>query len=507
MNINYKTINGKNYMLLPCAESGRHIETQIKIITNTDVPQLLETTVTSKNGEDSMQYSISGLGSLEKYLERDKMSAAQFFTVVGGMIAAMDVCSDYGLSADGIVLDNRLIYIEPDTLRPRFAYSPTAREGEADGRLRDFVRSSIVNGWVTVDSGTNRLLDIVNRPDFTRGAITELLKGQSAPAAAARPTAAPAPIPEAQPAPKMEPPAPPPAPPVQGNRAARVPAAPAPVPSSYGAVPRMATPAKPTPAKAATSGGKKYPVKNIVLSALLVTVSIAIAVAGLTTSATRTPEGNLDITKAIGIVILLGALNAMQLRKWLAKEKMIENPDAPVKQEAKKQKPAKAAPAVKAPQPKPAAPPSVPAPPVMPAAPVAPPVPVVPPQPVAPAPMPVYAPVQAAPASDATELLGADAMSGGLCLVFDDGRTIPLVKSPFRVGREASAVDFVLTDSTVGRFHAEFVQTGTDWAIADNNSRNHTYVNEECLDPHTPRMLAEGDVIRLAKTRMTVRRA
>ena len=53
--ISYKTIGGRNFMLIPCTESGKNISTQIRMITSGGMKNILSVTATSKNGVSILQ--------------------------------------------------------------------------------------------------------------------------------------------------------------------------------------------------------------------------------------------------------------------------------------------------------------------------------------------------------------------------------------------------------------------------------------------------------------------
>ncbi|HET8910343.1 MAG TPA: FHA domain-containing protein [Ktedonobacteraceae bacterium] len=61
----------------------------------------------------------------------------------------------------------------------------------------------------------------------------------------------------------------------------------------------------------------------------------------------------------------------------------------------------------------------------------------------------------------------------------------------------------VVTDAKASSHHAEIRQEGQAYTITDLKSTNGTFVNEQALQPQTPRPLQAGDVIRIGDTRYT----
>ncbi len=60
----------------------------------------------------------------------------------------------------------------------------------------------------------------------------------------------------------------------------------------------------------------------------------------------------------------------------------------------------------------------------------------------------------------------------------------------FRIGTETDYVDYAIKDNiTISRAHADIIKINKDYYIQDNNSKNHTYVNDK--------MICDGQAIKL----------
>lgn len=72
-------------------------------------------------------------------------------------------------------------------------------------------------------------------------------------------------------------------------------------------------------------------------------------------------------------------------------------------------------------------------------------------------------------------------------------------KSEFKIGKEASYVDFCIEDnSSVSRTHANIIRENGKLYIMDNNSTNHTYVDNKIVMPGEKIELFHASQIRLA---------
>ncbi len=76
---------------------------------------------------------------------------------------------------------------------------------------------------------------------------------------------------------------------------------------------------------------------------------------------------------------------------------------------------------------------------------------------------------------------------------------IRLSKPMFRVGKDATRVDYCISDNpAISRSHAVFVRKGKEYYLIDNRTTNHTYLNGTLVPPNVETRLADGCVIRMA---------
>src|SRR6185437_11264915 len=72
--------------------------------------------------------------------------------------------------------------------------------------------------------------------------------------------------------------------------------------------------------------------------------------------------------------------------------------------------------------------------------------------------------------------------------------------NPYTIGRSPDN-QLVVQDSKVSSHHAEIRSQGQGYELIDLGSSNGTFVNEHQLAPYAPRLLSNGDQIRLGDTR------
>ncbi|PNH19070.1 hypothetical protein B6K86_07740 [Lachnospiraceae bacterium] len=76
---------------------------------------------------------------------------------------------------------------------------------------------------------------------------------------------------------------------------------------------------------------------------------------------------------------------------------------------------------------------------------------------------------------------------------------IPINQEVFRLGKERSFVDYLISDNgAVSRSHANIVTRNGGYYVADNNSTNHTFLDGQMIESNVEYALRDGSKIRLA---------
>ena len=80
-----------------------------------------------------------------------------------------------------------------------------------------------------------------------------------------------------------------------------------------------------------------------------------------------------------------------------------------------------------------------------------------------------------------------------------NGDRVELTKSEVKLGRDRADMDYCVNNNTnVGHFHARILVEADGYFIIDNNSKNHTYVNDQMIVSGAKTRLLNGAVIKLA---------
>ena len=82
----------------------------------------------------------------------------------------------------------------------------------------------------------------------------------------------------------------------------------------------------------------------------------------------------------------------------------------------------------------------------------------------------------------------------------DTNQYVHVTHTNFHIGRAEDVVDFTVHTKNcyLGNDHAYILIENGSYYIVDNNTQNHTYLNEQRLEPSKPVRFHAGDTIRMA---------
>lgn len=82
-----------------------------------------------------------------------------------------------------------------------------------------------------------------------------------------------------------------------------------------------------------------------------------------------------------------------------------------------------------------------------------------------------------------------------------NGSYVPIGQFPFTIGKGNAS--YIVANQTVSRLHATLLQQGNGYAVRDENSTNHTYLNGMLLEPGKIMELHDGDHLRMSNEEFT----
>lgn len=80
----------------------------------------------------------------------------------------------------------------------------------------------------------------------------------------------------------------------------------------------------------------------------------------------------------------------------------------------------------------------------------------------------------------------------------DGEEIVEIDKKSLLIGRMENFVDYVINSNAVGKIHAEIFNEGEDFYVMDCNSRNGTFLNSSRITPNTKNKVSNNDILRFA---------
>ena len=547
VNFSYESQNQSSYLVAEIPPSEKIVQYQLQMMTANDIRGLLSSMKRQNNESILIYYNITSRISLGQVLNRRKLTKKEFLNLLEGTAQAWKEIQEYQLEGDGLCFQEDYIFVKSDSCEPSFVYLPLFESGAGMDHLKEFIQRLILNGVVemTTDNFIQVLLGTLNDGTFDIHNLEECL--QSLKAVKQRPAAekmkvsapvreeAPAQPVRQQPEPqftyaRQDSPEKPVIPLAQEEKKSEKKA------KKFGKLPKKESKREKetqteTPDEA--SDQEKNKKKFLLVQAVFMVCVAALISFGAFTDA---ETGALLTSNILAAVLIVGALEFVIYREIFVNSKKAGEKKKKEKQTKK--------PSAKKPQGRKIEIPGrkkeddMPVPDtgrrIMPAAEVVPPrgrqIDEMPRQMGHPAgEIPNQAPPVVEPPRHAA-FINPDMQPYGTLgeTVMDDGDTdatdfwdpgqasdafleymgeggptrIPLMKDSFLIGRLKAEVDFAVSNSKVGRIHAEILRSDGKYYIKDLNSKNGTYINSgtERISSNIPYPLCNGDRIFLANS-------
>ena len=125
--IYFKKEGMTNYMVIPC-EQELDENYQNSLFQYHEVPYFLQYEVRQMNGKQFLYYKLKYRTSLKFVLGHLHLTYSRVANMVTGIVEAMEIAEEYLLEQDGIVWKTDRVFIEADTGKLQFCYSPVKVE-------------------------------------------------------------------------------------------------------------------------------------------------------------------------------------------------------------------------------------------------------------------------------------------------------------------------------------------------------------------------------------------
>lgn len=150
----YENDASGSYLVIEPGEWDQLIDYQVEMITNNPTPSILPISVRRKDNKVRVYYNITSKMPLSQLLRR-KFNKNEFINILQGIIKVILESKNYFLSDNCFVLDDELIFLNPDTLETSLVYFPVMNGTDANTGFKEFLIKIVVNAADVVYANDN----------------------------------------------------------------------------------------------------------------------------------------------------------------------------------------------------------------------------------------------------------------------------------------------------------------------------------------------------------------
>jgi len=157
----YENGTTSSFLVIKANEEEQVQAYQINMIRNNYIDYLLPLDVRRNNDKVCFYYNITSKLALTQYLKRVKLKKEEFLKFIGDVLRALLDCRYYLLKSSSILLDTDYIFINPYTRSVSFVYIPLCVDVDINQYLREFIIDFILNKADIDDSRNDNFLQRV----------------------------------------------------------------------------------------------------------------------------------------------------------------------------------------------------------------------------------------------------------------------------------------------------------------------------------------------------------
>lgn len=180
--VEYESDLSSSYLVVKMTREEQIQDYQVEMIANNRNLGILPMDIRWKDSIASIYYNITSKLSLSQFLQRKKLKRNEFIHILRGMVKGVMNSGSYLLSDKAFLLEEDYIFINPNSLEVSYVYIPVKLERDTRKEFKELVVRLIVNSTVAEEGEKDNFLQRVlnnikaetfNMPEFDK-LLTEL---------------------------------------------------------------------------------------------------------------------------------------------------------------------------------------------------------------------------------------------------------------------------------------------------------------------------------------------
>lgn len=173
----YENNSSKNYIVLRSTDKSKLVDYQVQMLINNRIKGLLEFNINFIREDINCFYNITSKCSLASFTARKRFTRDEFLTMLFSIVNNIYYLKNYLLYDSNILLDERYIYVEPESLSIHFVYLPFSKcKNDYKAFFTKLIVDLVKFNEEESDNYLQKILEVVKDELFSLTALNYLLK-------------------------------------------------------------------------------------------------------------------------------------------------------------------------------------------------------------------------------------------------------------------------------------------------------------------------------------------
>ncbi|WP_202710300.1 DUF6382 domain-containing protein [Sporosalibacterium faouarense] len=170
-----------NNLVVEISVDYQVLDYQIQMLERNSLEGIIPLTIIQKNSLFYMKYEVEDKVPLSQILENKRFSRDELLRIIEKIIDVLVASKDYLLYESNFVLNNDLIFLGCDSLKPEMIYLPVNKIKNSSNGLKEFLKEIFLSVSLVdkekKDDFIQKILDFINSESFNLHKFDKFLKG------------------------------------------------------------------------------------------------------------------------------------------------------------------------------------------------------------------------------------------------------------------------------------------------------------------------------------------
>lgn len=177
----FENLNSNSYLVIEMDERYQVVEHQVEMIANNRCWGILDFDIRNKNNKLYLYYNITSKIDIIQFLKRKKLKKVEFLTILESITSTLLESKAYFLSDKNFILKKEYMFINPITLEVFMVFLPVFLESDTSKNLKCFILDLITSTIIFDEESVNdnflqKILNCVKEDNFNATSLEAIIK-------------------------------------------------------------------------------------------------------------------------------------------------------------------------------------------------------------------------------------------------------------------------------------------------------------------------------------------